>query len=152
MPDKAIGGTNKMTETKYILELDEKQANILQGACEFYARVRMGQWGVIPRACVDLRDEDYCGKVQDCTDILLKARKTVYPELMDAGHSYGVGKFEDGDMAWELYEVVRHCQAWHNHPEGGMSVCFDKPMCFSGHKLAKCTATEAAPCKPGDLL
>lgn len=125
-------------KTKYVLEMDEEQAKILQKACEFYARVRMGQWQEVPQICLDLSDHQYIEKLVVSKAHLQKARKAVYPDLHGEGHSYGVGKFEDSDMAWELYEVVRHCQAWHNHPEGGIGVAFDKPMCFSGHPLAKC--------------
>lgn len=127
-----------MDNTKYILELDVKQAKLLAGICEKYARLRMGQWQELIGMCIDYNREDYFDAAAECKEALLNARKFAYPELHGEGHSYGVGKFTDGDMAWEIYEVLRNKIAWTEHPEGGIGVCFDKPMCFSGHSLAKC--------------
>lgn len=127
-----------MDNTKYILELDVKQAKLLADICEKYARLRMGQWQELIDMCIDYNREDYFDAAAECKGALLSARKFAYPELYGEGHSYGVGKFTDGDMAWEIYEVLRNKIAWTEHPEGGIGVCFDKPMCFSGHSLAKC--------------
>lgn len=29
---------------------------------------------------------------------------------------------------WAVYATIRHTLAWHDHPEGGMTVDFDEPM------------------------
>lgn len=124
---------------KYLLEMNEMQARILQNALEFYARVRNGQWGEIPRICLDVKDENWHEKMEDSVLFLEGARKFVYPDLKGMNHSYGVGKFEDADMAWELYTTVRHCMAWAKNPDGGCTVDYDPPISMRGNELAKCT-------------
>lgn len=128
---------------KYVLEMNEQQAKILQVALEFYARVRNGQWSEIPRICLDIKDKNWHEKMEDSTLFLEGARKTVYPDLMKSmAHSYGVGKFPDADMAWELYTTVRHCMAWAKNPDGGCTVDYDPPISMRGNEIAKCTIAD----------
>lgn len=128
---------------KYVLEMNETQARILQKALEFYARVRNGQWREIPRICLDINDKHWHEKMEDSILFLEGARKSVYPDLMKSlSHSYGVGKFPDADMAWELYTTVRHCMAWAKNPDGGCTVDYDPPISMRGNEIAKCTVKE----------
>ena len=125
---------------KYILKIDEEQARMLCMACEFYARMTCGQWQELTSHTLDLNREDYCEARDQMEDLLLQARGFAFPDLSHSfGHSYGVGKFHHSDIAWELYEVVRHCLAWTIHPEGGDTVDFGTPISFSGHALPVCT-------------
>ena len=129
--------------TKYILELSADQAKLLSCACEFYSRIRMGQWQELLYCCSDLTNVDYCKIRDEIEPTILEARSKVYPELSKSyGHSYGVGKFKDADMIWEIYEVLRNKIAWHEHPEGGWTVDFNRPISFSGEPLAKCDIKE----------
>ena len=95
---------------KYVLELNEEQARIVSQACEFFARIRMGQFQEIPFLCLsnDLDGVDYCDKRDIANKYLLDARKAIYPELNGIGHSYGVGKFLDADRAFDVYQVLRY--------------------------------------------
>ena len=52
--------------------------------------------------------DDFCDRRETAEAYLLKAREMIYPELHGIGNSYGVGKFEDADMAFGVYEVIRH--------------------------------------------
>lgn len=114
-------------KVKYTLVLDERQAKLLAKACEFYARVNIGQWNEIFQSCVDLRRDDYC-EVRDAMEpLMLQARQLVWPELQGVGHSFGIGKFEHADIVWEIYEVLRNRIAWTDHPEGGPGVDFSPP-------------------------
>ena len=90
------------------LTLTEEQAKIVSTACEFYCRIRIGQWNEILWYCLDLKRDDYCEARDAAEQYLLEARKFVYPELYGIGHSYGVGKFEDADIAFDVYQVLRH--------------------------------------------
>lgn len=94
---------------KYELELTEEQLRVLSIACEFYARVRMGQFNEIVWRCLDLSlgMDDYCGRRDRAEELLLDARKEIYPGLHGIGHSYGIGKFEDADLAFDIYQVAR---------------------------------------------
>lgn len=94
---------------KYILELTEEQAIIVAQACEFFARIRMGQFQEIPYLClrVGISGGEYCTRRNIAEKHLLEARKAIYPELNGIGHSYGVGKFQDADSAFDIYQVLR---------------------------------------------
>lgn len=56
--------------------------------------------------------------------MLLEARNAIYPELHDIGHSYGLGRFEDADKSYDVYQVIRHAM-------GGKEP-------FSYYELARC--------------
>jgi len=86
------------------LKMSEETAEIVSRACEFYARVRMGQFGEIVWWCA----EHHC--VEDfraAEQAWLEFRKHIYPDLNGIGHSYGIGKFEDADRAFDVYQVLR---------------------------------------------
>lgn len=91
------------------LELTDEQAQIVSLACEFYARVRMGQFQEIYWKCLDMQlpCDDYCERRDEAERLLLEARKPIYPELHGLGHSYGIGKFKDADQAFDVYQVIR---------------------------------------------
>ena len=95
---------------KYILELTEEQAKIAAQACEFFARIRMGQFQEIPYLCLrsEITGGEYCARRNIAEKHLLDARKAIYPELNGIGHSYGIGKFQDADRAFDIYQVLRY--------------------------------------------
>lgn len=95
---------------KYILDLNEEQAKTVALACEFFARIKMGQFNEIPYLLLadELPGNDYCTKRDTANQHLLEAREAIYPELHGMGHSYGVGKFADADRAFDVYQVLRH--------------------------------------------
>lgn len=110
-----------------ILELTEEQARIVSVACEFYARIRMGQFKEIALRTLDLSIpcDDYCERRDHAERLLLEARKELYPELHGVGHSYGIGKFEDADKAFDVHQVIRHAMG-------------DERVPFSYHELPVC--------------
>jgi hypothetical protein len=96
---------------KYQLELTKEQLQVLSRACEFYARIRMGQFKEITWHCLNWADEDVnnlCNRRDKAEELLLEARKQIYPELHGIGHSYGIGKFKDADMSFDIYQVARN--------------------------------------------
>lgn len=95
---------------KYILDLNEEQAKTVALACEFFARIKMGQFNEISYLLLvdELPGNDYCTRRDTANKYLLDARKEIYPELTGIGHSYGVGKFADADRAFDIYQVLRH--------------------------------------------
>lgn len=106
---------------KYRITLTEQQAKVVAEACEFFARVRCGQFAEIRWKTLDLSlpVDDYCERRDRMDAILLAARAEAYPELHGAGHSYGLGKFEDADIAFDVYQVIR---AVFGDPRGAWSV------------------------------
>lgn len=93
------------------LTLTDEQAKIVARACEFYARIRLGQFNEITWNILTLnRDvscDDFCERRDNADRCLLEARKFIYPELHGAGHSYGIGKFKDADLSFDVYQVIR---------------------------------------------
>lgn len=95
---------------KIQLTLTEEQAKVVSVACEFYSRVRMGQFKEITWHTLDwsIPSDDFCGRLDNAERCLLEARKYIYPELHGWGHSYGIGKFEDADRAFDVHQVLRN--------------------------------------------
>ena len=92
------------------LTMTEEQAKIVSLACEFYARVRMGQFNEIVWHLLDIKipSGEYCERREKAEQLLLDVRKQLYPDLHGAGHSYGIGKFDDADLAFDVHQVIRH--------------------------------------------
>ena len=85
---------------RYILEMDEEQAQLTKKALTFYARIITGQWNMIGEECLDSSDEDYAIK-KDCLNKALSGlRKIAYPE------SYGAIIEEEHCKSWETYEML----------------------------------------------
>lgn len=134
MPDKIPGD-------EYVLHMDAETASIVALACEFYCRVRMGQFEEIRRLTVwpiGKDDPTFSERIQKCSDHLEFAKKAAFPELHGPGHSYGVGHFREADTAWNVYQAVRYIKAWHEHPEGGTTVNFYPPMRYSDAPMPRC--------------
>ena len=92
------------------LTLTDEMAKIVAEACEFYARIRMGQFQEIIYKTLEMNElgaDDYCLRRDAAEKFLFEARKFLYPELYGRGHSYGVGKFDDADIAFDVYQVIR---------------------------------------------
>lgn len=106
----------------FVLKLTEEQANIVSVACEFYARVKLGQFGEITWHCA----QNHCPQNPDETEkAMLDFRKHIYPDLVGIGHSYGIGKFEDADKAFDVHQVIRHITGDHREPFS----FYDLPVC-----------------------
>lgn len=104
------------------LTLTDEQARIVSAACEFYARIRMGQFGEIAWVCA----ETHCPESpEEFERAWLALRQQIYPELHGIGHSYGIGKFEDADKAFDVYQVICY-------------VIGDRREPFSYYELPKC--------------
>lgn len=93
---------------KYTLILTEEQARLVAMCCEFYARIALGQFREITYHFMRGKPEgDWCERRDKAEALLFEARKCIYPELMGSGHSYGIGKFDDADQAYDVYQVIR---------------------------------------------
>lgn len=91
------------------LTLTDQQAQIVSTACEFYARIKIGQFKEIiwHTLSVKLPTDNFCERRDLAETNLLEARSFIYPELHGVGHSYGVGKFEEADKSFDVYQVLR---------------------------------------------
>jgi len=134
------------------ITLDEYQAHIVKNATEFYSRVLWGQFGEINNAVNSAQLEkvfheqgeqamheqfdELIERRDRSEDILKDARQVLFPELHALGH-YGLGYSERTDVAFNVYQAIRYAFAWKNHPEGGITVDFNKPHPVDGHDTPK---------------
>jgi hypothetical protein len=120
----------------YTLTMDAETANVVKRACELYARILFGQWDEISWE-MTMRDSTFIDRRNDCQRHLAEAKTATFPEL-PPGQSYGVGHDRTADTAWNAYQAIRYAIAWHDHPEGGCTVNFDKPLRVSDAPMPKC--------------
>lgn len=138
-----MSDTYTLTMDAYTLTMDAETARVVSRACEFYARILMGQWEELSWEMI-LRDETYAERRPVCEAFIERARMAAFPDLV-RGQYYGVGHDRKADTAWQTHEVIRNAMAWHEHPEGGITVNFDKPMRVSDAPMPKCEVQEAQP-------
>ena len=112
---------------KIKLILSDEQAKIGSKACEFFARIKIGQFDEIVFHTLDHKIEckEYFERRERATKHLLEARKSIYPELYGIGHSYGIGRFEDADKAFDVHQVIRHTMGNEREPFS----YYDLPEC-----------------------
>lgn len=112
---------------KIHLELTEDQARVLMTACEFYARIKMGQFQEISWHCAPKHCPDDPAAVERAW---LELRKLLFPDLHGVGHSYGMGYDKNADAAYDIYQVVRQ---HFGDPRGVFS--YNKvPKCWVEHQ------------------
>lgn len=125
---------------RYVLTLTTEQLLTVSKACEFYSRVMMGQFGEIAHETMmqSVRQDDFCTRREMMEDLLFQARKFAFPDLHGRGHSYGIGHNKSADRAWNAYQALRYARAWHEHPEGGITVDFGPPYSAGGESIPDC--------------
>jgi len=124
---------------KYILELTESQEAVLQLALDLYGRIGMGQLHEILHHI----DSPTVEAREDAEKIISQLKGM----LMGLhGHShYGISSDKMAKrfkMALEMHDCLRSARAWHDHPEGGITVDFDPPMNYSGEPLPEVNIKE----------
>lgn len=111
------------------LTLTDEQAKVVSDACEFYARIRVGQFNeiVLNREMQQsISDRNYLDRVETVKQLLMTARALVYPDLGTyAGSSYGIGKYPDADTAFNVHQVLRYELGDSREPFGNE----DMPKC-----------------------
>lgn len=89
-----------------VLSLTTQEARTLSFQCEFYARMRMGQFAEHPFHFLDIRALEgglFCEKRDLAETLLLKNRRLILSSLSGPGHSYGIGRFDDADLAFDIH-------------------------------------------------
>lgn len=124
-------------EERYILTLTPEQENITEQALELLARLHIGQFERIAELLCDPRDTDYCKRRDLARDLLRLAAIVVfgrspinYPDVKE--------KSTEHERAWTIYSVLRYTRSWHENPQGGFTVNYDKPLNLAGGPMPKC--------------
>ena len=134
--------------TKYRLEMNEEQARTVIAALDLAIRIRLGQWNEIVEQCLECDYDDideYLKRKEDAVYILEQAREIVMPELKGKmmACSYGVYKFDYTERAFNVLKAVRSCIAWHENPQGGYEVIYDRPRAINVNEgMPKCEVVE----------
>ena len=139
---------------KYLLELDDAQADVLILALDAFSRLHMGQMGTV----IDdislhhdnrFRNEDSPPKITEEYFAWRDRLKEIAAYLgkvftfMPENASFGIRSPEIPDLArvaWDVHQVIRHKVSWTRCPEGRPWSChFDDPWVTSSKvELAKC--------------
>ena len=134
-----------MNDRRYLIEVSADQAYLLRDACELLARCRMGQ---IADACQEVLDAE--GKAVVPWAVAHRAEVAVKAAVgLEPGQSWGVGKHESADMAFEMYRALRHRLDWDYARDHGltnadgsrnwermMGVDYDEPIRYTQQPLA----------------
>ncbi len=124
---------------RYVLTLTEEQARTVSRACELYCRLHIGQLRELNDELLVAENHDQIWERREAAeDLLDKLRQIYFPSLHGRGHSYGVGKFDHADRAWDVHHAIRYKMSWHEQPEGGMGVNFDPPRQTLNEPLPEC--------------
>lgn len=114
---------------RYVLEIEEAQAEVIQHALELLGRVSMGQLEEIQRACFYDVDAE---KAENAKAHLEVAK--FHLTGLSGGSYIGIhGTKENVKIGWDLYQVIRHRLAWDRNPAGGFTTQYDQPMHYSGY-------------------
>ena len=124
---------------KYLLELTEQQARAIDDACEFYARIGYGQYNEILWHFLDWKLPDASERRDKAEELLFQAREQIYPELgKQRGASYGIGRNEKWDRAYDVHQVLRYAFEKDND-----DIPFKHtPFTLLDEAFAKCTTME----------
>lgn len=121
-----------MSKKKYTLTLNERQAEVLVAALDFYSRIGIGQFEelvhVYEGAQMGLGDATSGAKLQAAKRYIEDAKHELTGFPANASHSILNPKVNDTfRVAYDIQKVVRHRLAWDKSPDGGTGVWFDKP-------------------------
>ena len=138
----------------YTLTITEEQAKTIQVACEFLARIQGGQVREVFQH-LPLRKGIDWSVYHEIQDELTKRMPEILKDEINGRNShFGVGHPDlpkSHDIAWDLYQVVRHQLSWEYAVEQGwvedlnssrkwdkmLGVSYDEPMRFGCEPLAK---------------
>ena len=125
---------------KIILEMTREQAYAVMNATELLARLEIGQfkeisWNFLERFMTP--DGHFDSDRRDHVDELLEQVCRAIFGVNKYGWPNIEGKSIVHERNWAVYTVIRYAIAWHDHPEGGTTVNFNKPLGY-GEPLPKC--------------
>jgi hypothetical protein len=115
------------------IRVNERQSQVIMDALDLYQRILMGQFqeidSLFTSSTKNTFREDRARK--DALKCHLDlARKQIYPEL-DAGAYYSILDIahtpDVARIAYDIRAQMDYVISWHRHPDGGITVNFDKP-------------------------
>ena len=125
-----------MNTMKITLELNERQADVLVAALDFYSMIRTGNL----REILLIFPPGEVVRNQYVRDLIAQLKHGMFPHL-EQGCCYGIRDPRVGaaQVAFDIQQVIRHGLAWKRHPEGGILLTFDEPYRCSEEPLPTIT-------------
>lgn len=109
-----------------------KDARIVLTALDLYMRIHMGQLSELRRHLLQHIEP---GRIKEIEATINRLHALFFPQLGGSpGASFGVANIPhyDARRAYDIYQVLRHREAWTRLPGGpkehGFSVIFDAPL------------------------
>lgn len=131
-----------MMAEKVIVELTREQAQAVMSATELLARLEIGQFREITWQFLDKFSKngrfDHVRRDR-ADDLLEEACRLIFGAK--AGFIDISEKSITHERCWAVYSTIRHALAWHDHPEGGITVNFDPPMGY-GEPMPVCNVRD----------
>lgn len=136
---------------KYILEITEKQAEIIKIALEEYFRLRMNQtWEFADDICFE--GFEYANHTKEDFNERIERRdmfRDEFEKLLNTVHplQFRGGKFREQTIemrrAQDIWQVIRH-RLWKDRHGDKDDLCVDarEPMCMTGEPLPKIEVIE----------
>lgn len=129
------------SSARYALTLSPEQARVVSRACELYARLHIGQLDELTWELLDFSCEDCCTRRKEAETLLQQLKRLYFADARRTERPQDLYNL-DTERAWDLHQVIRHAIAWHEHPEGGVTVDFRKPFSLIDETLAKCEVVQ----------
>lgn len=136
-------------EKKYLIEVTERQLQILSNGCETLSRTICGQLDMFADICEDNWEKHHKDEEHRIGSGHWNSMRDDVKGHCDAlrwlcwkqgpGYLYGVNYDDRADILWDLYQVFRH-QLWLDRPasvKSRMTVDSYEPMQFGDEPLAK---------------
>lgn len=141
---------SSVSEQRYLIEVTAEQARVFQDATELMARLSSGQLDFLRENLPIKGNPDWSALHDDLHQV-----ERILSRHLD--RSSGHRMRESSQIAWDLYQVVRHRLAWDQakaegllNPDGSrnwhinamMGVRYDEPMLTGSQPLAKITPAD----------
>lgn len=125
-------------EPRYVLEVSQKQARIIDEAVDLYSRIGMGQLSELlyyfpARFNGGQRTEKFSQNRDEAEHLLVRIKELI-GNLPSGHHYHSIADPDINDafrVAYDIRQVVRHFLAWERVPGGGYNRDFDEPMRLS---------------------
>lgn len=130
---------------KYLIELSDAQANVLEDACDCYVRLHLGQLQYVADFAVKQAGLDN-GMALRSEMLKLNPLITGFPNVY-AGHGiFNELVHEDAKIAHDIHSVIRHRRSRDGRPEGGIGCNFDDPLQAAKEPLPTIESKGGATC------
>lgn len=134
---------------KYVLTLNREQAEIVSHACDLLSRLHIGQFQELKWELLNMNYDAGVGaefianKWEKVMQALDELRVLAYPGyIKNPNYDSVIGNIPVADNGYNVHQVLRYKMAYHDHPEGGDTVDFHKPIQLGKAELPICEVIE----------